>query len=194
MLRHAHKCLRMFMFALHLILVSHRSRESYGRTFVVICRSDSGVLLLRFTVVDRCKNVREKHDLWKRWKRRRLAMTPVLETIQVSTRRMRLSASGLLLGDGSYGVSGEAGRLSILSFLDLSGRPSMHYSLPPSFDVGDVEVDDENICTFDVLGIAARYPELDRFHSVYASSNNDNCPPPPPPSSGRYRPLWESLY
>ncbi|KRY44943.1 hypothetical protein T03_17091 [Trichinella britovi] len=50
----------------------------------------------------------------------------------------------------------------------------MHYSLPPSFDVGDVEVDDENICTFDVLGIAARYPELGRFHSVYASSNNDN--------------------
>ncbi|KRX35646.1 hypothetical protein T05_10221 [Trichinella murrelli] len=106
---------------------------------------------------------------------------------------MRLSASGLLLGDGSYGVSGEAGRLSILSFLDLSGRPSvilnggrnhckcnfspsdqMHYSLPPSFDVGDVEVDDENICTFDLLGIAARYPELDRFLSVYASSNNDN--------------------
>ncbi|KRY04412.1 hypothetical protein T12_8485 [Trichinella patagoniensis] len=99
--------------------------------------------------------LREKHELGKRWKRRRLAMTPVLETIQVSKRRMRLSVPGLLSGDGSYGVSGEAGRLSILSFLDLSGRPSMHYSLPPSFDVGDVEMDDDNICTFDLLGIAA---------------------------------------
>ncbi|KRZ81473.1 hypothetical protein T08_7816, partial [Trichinella sp. T8] len=86
----------MLMFALLLILVSHRSGEGYGSTFVVICRSDSGCLFLRFTVMDRWRSLylfvnkyctldlyvdarmlREKHELGKRWKRRRLAMTVI---------------------------------------------------------------------------------------------------------------------
>ncbi|KRY05342.1 hypothetical protein T12_14236 [Trichinella patagoniensis] len=99
--------------------------------------------------------LREKHELGKRWKRRRLAMTVIAARLGRRTTPPPKRDARLLSGDGSYGVSGEAGRLSILSFLDLSGRPSMHYSLPPSFDVGDVEMDDDNICTFDLLGIAA---------------------------------------
>ncbi|KRX61970.1 hypothetical protein T06_1528 [Trichinella sp. T6] len=72
-----YKCLRMLMFALHLILVSHRSGEGYG----MVDRWRSLYLFVnKYCTLDLyvdARMLREKHELGKRSKRRRLAMTMI---------------------------------------------------------------------------------------------------------------------